>query len=207
MSTWQLPKLQRYRATRYYPVLSCWARRLQGRPPAGGVAMTRVRPATPTVAFIDKYCAKYRSLSHNVGHCEHFTAWPLGLLAETRHKSLPRLGTTVHADPQALPHFLANADWSVEAVRTQRLELLRQALGDTPFILCLDETGDRKQGHTTASVAHQSIGHLHTLAKGVVAGTAEHASGVLTARHDDVALALPRLHAPHPPQSGRRLDE
>ena len=111
--------------------------------------MSKVRPATPTVAFIDQYCAQYRSLFHNVRHCEQFTALHLGLLAETRHKSLPRLGKTVHADPQALHHFLANADWSVEALRTKRLELLRQALGETPFILCLDETGDRKKGKTT----------------------------------------------------------
>src|SRR5260370_16221571 len=129
--------------------------------------MSKTRPASPTVAFIDQYCAKYRDLFHNVRHCEQFTALHLGLLAETRHKSLPRLGTTVHADPQALHHFLANADWSVEAVRTQRLELLRQALGDTPFVLCLDETGDRKKGHTTRYVAHQDIGHLHTLANGL----------------------------------------
>jgi SRSO17 transposase len=134
--------------------------------------MTRVRPATPTVAFIDQYCAKYRDLFHNVRHFEQFTALHLGLLAETRHKSLPRLGMTVHADPQALHHFLANADWSVEAVRTQRLELVRQALGNTPFVLCLDETGDRKKGHPTDDVAHQYIGNLHTLANGVVSVTA-----------------------------------
>src|SRR6266481_283911 len=150
------------------PHLSCWARRMQGRPPVGGVAMTRVRPATPTVAFIDQYCAQYRSLFHNVRHFEQFTALHLGLLAETRHKSLPRLGKTVQADPQALHHFLANASWSVEALRSKRLELLRQALGNTPFILCLDETGDRKKGHTTDYAAHQYIGNLHTLANGVV---------------------------------------
>jgi SRSO17 transposase len=117
--------------------------------------MTRVRPAAATVAFIDQYCAHYRGLFHNVRHCAQCTALHLGLLAETRHKSLPRLGKTVHADPQALHHFLAKADWSVEALRTQRLALLRQALGDTPIILCLDETGDRKKGHTTDYVAHQ----------------------------------------------------
>jgi SRSO17 transposase len=142
--------------------------------------MTRVRPATPTVAFIDQYCAQYRRLFHNVRHFEQFTALHLGLLAETRHKSLPRLGKTVHADPQALHHFLANADWSVEAVRTKRLELLRQALGDTPFILCLDETGDRKKGHTTDYVAHQYIGNLHTLANGVVSVNAYGVLGTTT---------------------------
>jgi SRSO17 transposase len=142
--------------------------------------MTRVRPATPTVAFIDQYCAQYRSLFSNVRHFEQFTALHLGLLAETRHKSLPRLGKTVHADPQALHHFLANAGWSVEALRRQRLDLLRQALGDTPFILCLDETGDRKKGHTTDYVASQYIGNLHTLANGVVSVNAYGLLGTTT---------------------------
>jgi SRSO17 transposase len=104
----------------------------------------------------------------------------LGLLAEIRHKSLPRLGKTVHADPQALHHFLANAEWSVEALRTQRLELLRQALGDTPFILCLDETGDRKKGHTTDYVAQQYMGNLHALANGVVSVNAYGVLGTTT---------------------------
>src|SRR5260370_9676630 len=153
---------------------------MQGRPPAGGVAMARVRPATPTVAFIDQSCAQYRGLFHNVRHCEHFTALHRGLLAETRHQSLPRLGTTVHAAPQALHPFLANADWSVEAVRTQRLELLRQALGDTPFVLCLDETGDRKKGHPTDDGAQQSIAHLPTLPTGMAPVTA---SAVLVSMH------------------------
>jgi SRSO17 transposase len=130
--------------------------------------MSKTRPATPTVAFIDQYCAQYRSLFHNVRHFEQFTALHLGLVAETRRKSLPRLGKAVHADPQALHHFLANAEWSVEAVRSKRLDLLRQALGTTPFILCIDETGDRKKGHTTDYVASQYIGNLHTLANGIV---------------------------------------
>jgi SRSO17 transposase len=130
--------------------------------------MSKTRPATPTVGFIDQYCAPYRSLFHNVRHFEPFTALHLGLLAETRRKSLPRLGQTVHLDSQALHHFLANAEWSVGAMRTKRLDLLRQAIGQTPFIRCIDETGDRKKGHTTDSVATQYIGNLHTLANGIV---------------------------------------
>jgi SRSO17 transposase len=111
---------------------------------------------------------------------EQFTALHLGVLAETRHKSLPRLGKTLHADPQTLHHLLAKASWSVEDFRTKQLELLRQALGETPFILCLDETGDRKQGHTTDDVAHQSIGNLQTLATGVVAVNAYGLLGTTT---------------------------
>jgi len=130
--------------------------------------MTNTRSATPTVAFIDQYCGQSRSLFRNVRHFEQFTALHLGLLAETRHKSLPQLAKIVHADPQALHHFLANAGWSVEQFRAKRLDLVRQSLGQTPLILCIDETGDRKKGHTTDYVAHQYIGNLHTLANGVV---------------------------------------
>jgi SRSO17 transposase len=130
--------------------------------------MSKTRPATPTVAFLDQYCARYRDVFHNVRHFEQFTALHLGLLAETRRKSLPRLSKFVHLDPQALHHFLANAEWSVDAVRQRRLELLRQALGQTPFILCIDETGDRKKGHSTDYVTTQYIGNLHTLANGIV---------------------------------------
>ena len=66
-----------------------------------------------------------------------------GLVAETKRKSLPRLGQTTKVYPQALHHFLAKADWSVEALRTVRLELTRQALRERAFILCIDETGNR----------------------------------------------------------------
>ena len=142
--------------------------------------MSRVRPATPTVAFIDQYCAQYRGLFENVRHFEQFTALHLGLLAETRRKSLPRLGRTVHVDPLALHHFLAHAEWSVAAVRTKRLELLRQALGTTSCVLCLDETGDRKKGHTTDYVASQYIGNLHTLANGIVSVNAYGLLGTTT---------------------------
>jgi SRSO17 transposase len=142
--------------------------------------MSKTRPATPTVAYIDQYCGQYRSLFSNVRHFEQFTALHLGLLAETRHKSLPRLGKTVHMDPQALHHFLANADWSVEQVRAQRLTLLRQALGERSFILCIDETGDRKKGHTTDYIASQYIGNLHALANGVVSVNAYGLLGTTT---------------------------
>jgi SRSO17 transposase len=142
--------------------------------------MSKARPATPTVAFIDDYCARYRDLFGNVRHFEQFTALHLGLLAETRRKTLPRLGKTVHTDPQALHHFLANAEWSVEALRRRRLELLRQAIGQTPFILCIDETGDRKKGRTTDYVASQYIGNLHGLANGVVSVNAYGVLGATT---------------------------
>jgi SRSO17 transposase len=71
-------------------------------------------------------------------------------------------------DGQALHHFLANASWSVEAVQAQRLRLVKQAVGERPIVLCIDETGDEKKGHTTDYAAHQYIGNLGKLANGVV---------------------------------------
>ncbi len=130
--------------------------------------MTKPRDSAHTVAFVDDYCAHYRTVFPNVRQFEQFTHLELGLVAETKRKSLPRLAQTTRADPQALHHFLAQADWSVEALRAARLELTRQALRERPFILCIDETGDRKKGHTTDYVAHQYIGNVHTLANGVV---------------------------------------
>lgn len=134
----------------------------------GGGALTKVREAAQTVAFVDEYCAHYRALFANVRHFEQFTALHLGLLAETKRKSLPRLAKTAKADAQALHHFLANAEWSVEELRAQRLDLLRAALGGRAFVLCIDETGDRKKGTTTDYVAHQYIGNIGGLTNGVV---------------------------------------
>jgi SRSO17 transposase len=159
--------------------------------------MSKTRPATPTVAFIDQYCAQYRSIFRNVRHFEQFTALHLGLLAETRHQSLPRLGKAVHADAQALHHFLAKAEWSVTDLRAKRLELLRQAIGDTPFILCLDETGERKKGHPTDDVAHQVHRQpAHARQRRRVC------QRLRAARHHDVPPPLPRVQAAVPPQGG-----
>lgn len=92
---------------------------------------------------------------HNVRHCEQFTQLILGMLAETKRKSLPRLAKTVQADHQALHHFLAHAEWSLDELRTIRLEFTREAVAGRPVTLCSDETGDPKKGHTTDYVAAQ----------------------------------------------------
>jgi SRSO17 transposase len=152
--------------------------------------MTKVREPAPTVAFVDDYCAHYRAVFPNVRQFEQFTHLELGLVAETKRKSLPRLGQTTKADPQALHPFLAKADWSVDEVRAVRLELTRLALRERPFILCIDETGDRKKGKTTDYAASQYIGNVHTLANGVVS---VNAYGVL----DTVTFPLAfRLYKP-----------
>jgi len=95
--------------------------------------MTRVRHGTPTVACIDEYGAHYRAVFHHVRHCDQVTQLLLGLLAETKRTSLPRLAKTVQANPQALQHVLANADWSIEQRCTVRRRLRREALAGRPI--------------------------------------------------------------------------
>ena len=75
--------------------------------------MTVVRPATETVTFVDTYCATYRDLFSDVRSFDHVTHLHLGLISDVGRKSLPAIGRVVGADPQALHHFVANADWNV----------------------------------------------------------------------------------------------
>ncbi|HEX6122173.1 MAG TPA: hypothetical protein VFY89_03380 [Ktedonobacterales bacterium] len=91
---------------------------------------------------MDDDCGQYRAWFANVRQFEQFTARHVGLLAETKCKALLRLARTAKADAQALHHVLANADWSAEALRTKRLEVLRTALaGRKPIFLPLANAG------------------------------------------------------------------
>jgi SRSO17 transposase len=94
-----------------------------------------------------------------------------------KRKTLPAIAKAVgESDPQALHHFVANAPWRGEDLRARRLIKLKQVVAERAFTLCLDETGDRKKGKTTDSVASQYIGNSGKLANGIVS---VNASGVL----------------------------
>src|SRR5688500_333776 len=122
--------------------------------------MTAVRPATETVNFVDAYCATYRELFRDVRSFDHFTRLHVGLISDVSRKSLPAIGRVIGADPQALHHFVAKADWDVVQLRQHRLELTRTALRGRSFVLCIDETGDQKYGSVTDYVSRQYIGNL-----------------------------------------------
>lgn len=131
--------------------------------------MTRARSATTTVTFVDEYCQLYQDLFPDVRSFEHFKQLQVGMLSEVKRKTLPAIARVVgDGDPQALHHLVAYAPWHVEELRERRLTLLKQALAGRPFTLCIDETGDRKKGHTTDYVASQYIGNIGKLANGVV---------------------------------------
>jgi SRSO17 transposase len=108
--------------------------------------MTKARPAASTVTFIDEYCAQYQDLFPDVRSFEQFKLLHLGLLADLPRKSLPAIAKAVgQTDAQSLHHFLASSPWHASALRQRRLELLKQCIGDRPFTLCIDETGDHKK--------------------------------------------------------------
>jgi len=70
-----------------------------------------------------------------------------------KRKSLPAIAKVVGlSNPQPLHHFLAHSPWKVEAVKDVRL-LLLSALKDQEFILCIDETGDRKKNDRLCGAA------------------------------------------------------
>jgi len=131
--------------------------------------MSKARQAVATVTFIDEYCQLYQDLFPDVRSFEHFKFLQVGMLSEIKRKTLPAIAKVGgDLDPQALHHFVANAPWKVEELRTRRLTLIHKALGGRRFVLCIDETGDRKKGKTTDYVAHQYIGNLGKLANGIV---------------------------------------
>ena len=65
-------------------------------------------------------------------------------------------------------HFLANSPWSVEELRTRRLNLTRKLLKDQEITLVIDETGDRKKGKKTDYVARQYLGSVGKVDNGIV---------------------------------------
>lgn len=65
-------------------------------------------------------------------------------------------------------HFIANSPWSVEELRTRRLNLTRRVLKDQEINLVIDETGDRKKGKKTEYVARQYLGSVGKVDKGIV---------------------------------------
>jgi SRSO17 transposase len=130
--------------------------------------MTKARRATATVTFVDEYAERYQDLFPDVRSYEAFKSLLVGMLSEIKRKTLPAIAKAVGADAQALHHMVAYAPWSVHELRKRRLTLVKQALAGRPFILCIDETGDRKKGKTTDYVAHQYIGNLGKLENGIV---------------------------------------
>ena len=69
---------------------------------------------------------------------------------------------------QSLHHFIVNSDWSIEKLRSRRLNKIKRALKGNAITLVIDETGDRKKGKQTDYVARQYLGSIGKIDKGIV---------------------------------------
>ena len=112
------------------------------------------RATHPTIAIIDEYCAEYKDLFKEVRNYECFKYLHLGIISTIKRKSLPEIAKVVSINSaQSLHHFLANSDWSVDELKQRRLNKLKQVLNRQAITVVIDETGDRKKGKKTDSVA------------------------------------------------------
>lgn len=131
--------------------------------------MNQVRQPIATIGFIDDYCLLYRSLFADLRSYECFKLLHVGILSPLHRKSLPEIAKlTGLNDAQSLHHFLRDAVWDVDQLRTIRLHLIQQQIAQRPISLCIDETGDVKKGETTDYAARQYIGNLGKTANGIV---------------------------------------
>jgi SRSO17 transposase len=90
-------------------------------------------------------------------------------MAELPRNTLPAIARTVGGDDaQAFHHFLTQSPWEGTTLRQKRLALSKSVVQERPFILCIDETGDKKKGTTTDYVARQYIGHRGKIENGIV---------------------------------------
>ena len=131
--------------------------------------MIAPRRAKPTVRFVDDYCERYRDLFIEVRSFEAFKHLHLGMISEAKRKSLPAIAkVTGLPNAQSLQQFLVESPWSVSALRQRRIELILSLLGGRKLVLVIDETGDRKKGHTTDYVKRHYIGNLGKVENGLV---------------------------------------
>jgi SRSO17 transposase len=128
-----------------------------------------LRQPVATVGFIDEYCLLYRSVFDDVRSYECFKWLHVGMLSPLPRKTLPEIAKLNGLkDGQGLHHVWRDGVWDVGQVRAIRLHLIQQQIGSRGISLCIDETGDVKQGEATDYVAKQYIGNLGKTARGMV---------------------------------------
>ncbi len=127
------------------------------------------RDAHSTVAIVDEYCAEYKDLFKEVRNYECFKYLHLGIILTIKRKSLPEIAKVVSINSaQSLHHFLANSDWSIDKIKSRRLNKLKKGLDGNAITLVIDETGDRKKGKKTDYVARQYLGSVGKIDNGNV---------------------------------------
>jgi SRSO17 transposase len=140
--------------------------------------MTKRLEVEKAPAPLEEYAKHFDGLFGKSNQREGFRRYVEGLLLPSeRHKTLTGLTNTEPvvgaqlARAQRLQWFLSESDWSEREVQAERLGLLRQDPATAPTaqgVLVIDETGDRKDGHSTAHVSRQYLANLGKIDNGVV---------------------------------------
>jgi SRSO17 transposase len=131
--------------------------------------MSEPRVPVTTISVVEQYCTLYQDLFPGVRSFEPFKWLQVGLISEIPRKSLPAMAKAVGLpNGQSLHHFLSASPWDIAAFRQRRWSILQQALQERSCVLWVDETGDKKKGHTTEYVARQYIGKLGKIDHGLV---------------------------------------
>jgi SRSO17 transposase len=139
-----------------------------------GAAMGVPRAPKATVGCVDQYGAYSQERCSEVRSVEQLKSLHLGLLAEIPLNTLPAIARAVGLeDEQSFHHCLAHSPWEMAARRATRLQFVRQVVRDRPIIRCIEETGEKQKGQTTASVARQYSGNLGKLDHGMVSVEAD----------------------------------
>src|SRR5229473_156896 len=140
--------------------------------------MTKRIEVASAPAPLEEYAQNFDGLFGKSSQREGFRRYVEGLLLPSeRHKTLTGLTNTEPvvgaqlARAQRLQWFLSESDWQERKVQAERLGLLREDAATAPTaqgVLVIDETGDRKDGHSTAHVSRQYLANLGKIDNGVV---------------------------------------
>jgi SRSO17 transposase len=130
-------------------------------------------------AWLDRlstWLEPFEACFHNVAQRGAFRRYLLGLLSDSRRKSMSAMLERV-SDPgtyQSFQHFITHAPWSAPRVWQQ----LRTAMPERSGVLILDATSFPKQGTRSVGVARQYCGTLGKVANCQVTVTAALWTGV-----------------------------
>ena len=142
------------------------------------VSLVVLRGARKTWHPLEDYAENFDNLFATLAQRRGLREYLQGLLLpKDRNKTLTALANTEAivgaqgASAQRLQFFLSESGWDAHSVNAHRLQLLREDSATKPRadgVLIIDETGDRKDGKTTAYVAHQYLSSVGRIANGIV---------------------------------------
>jgi hypothetical protein len=140
--------------------------------------MTKRLPAEPAPGPLEDYAQSFDDLFATLAQRQTFRRYLEGLLLPTeRNKTLTALANTEpvvgaqRKEAQGLQWFLSESSWNPKELNRRRMELMLKDPKMAPNgsgVLVIDETGDRKDGNSTAHVGKQYLGGIGKIDNGVV---------------------------------------